>query len=194
MFRILGLAIFLPTLAIGGYFRYQSEKAREKLPWREEGTATMILLRLFGLAGWFSIAIYLVNPDWMRWSELPLPDWSRWIGVATGLISVPLLFWLMKAIGQNISQTVGTRKSHQLVTSGPYRWIRHPLYSVGTLMSLSMALIASNWFIALATLGGLVMLLVRLPKEEANLIERFGTDYTDYMRRTGKLFPKIGGQ
>jgi protein-S-isoprenylcysteine O-methyltransferase Ste14 len=191
MFRLLALAIFVPTLIVGVYFRYQSEKAREKLPWREEGVSTMILLRLFGLAGWLSIAVYLINPALMSWSEMILPVWLRWTGVVAGLISVPLLYWLFKSIGKNISQTVGTRKEHQLVTTGPYRWIRHPLYSVGTLMALSIALIASNWFIAIAVLGALVMLLVRLPKEEANLITRFGSDYTDYMERTGRLLPRL---
>ena len=191
MFRILALAIFLPTIVIGMYFRYQSEKGREKLPWREEGTATMVLLRLFGAAGWLSMLVYLINPNWMSWSEIVLPDWLRWLGVVTGFLSIPLIYSLMKTIGKNISQTVGTRQGHQLVTTGPYKWIRHPLYAVGTLMSLSIALIASNWFIAVAVLGGLVMLLIRLPKEEANLIKRFGSDYTNYMQRTGRLIPRL---
>ena len=191
MFRFFAIAIFIPTVIIGGYFRYQSERAREKLAWREEGAFTMVVLRLFGLAGWLSIVVYLINPAWMNWSSLDLPDWVRWIGVVTGLISVPLLFWMFRSIGKNISQTVGIRREHQLVRSGPYRWIRHPLYSVGTMMAFSLALIASNWFIASAVVGALVMLMVRLPKEEANLIQRFGADYTDYMERTGRLLPKF---
>jgi protein-S-isoprenylcysteine O-methyltransferase Ste14 len=191
MFRLLALLILLPALIIGGYFRYQSEKGREKMPWREEGLATMVLLRLFGLAGWLSMAAYLINPTWMSWSEMHLPVWVRWIGVLTGLLSIPMLYWLFKSIGKNISQTVGTRKQHQLVITGPYRWMRHPLYSIGTMMALSIALIASNWFIATAVTGALVMLLVRLPKEEENLIKRFGSDYEDYMQRTGRLLPRL---
>lgn len=191
MFRFLALVIFLTAVIVGGYFRYQSEKGREKMPWHEEGLWTMILLRLFGLAGWLSMAIYLINPAWMNWSQMQLPEWLRWVGVTAGFVSVPLLYWLFKSIGKNISQTVGTRKEHQLVTSGPYRWIRHPLYSVGTMMALSIALIASNWFIAAAVVGALVMLLVRLPKEEENLIKRFGSEYEEYMARTGRLLPKL---
>lgn len=191
MFRLLALLIFLSALIIGGYFRYQSEKGREKMPWREEGSTTMILLRLFGAAGWVSIAVYLINPKWMSWSEMYLADWVRWIGVVMGLVSVPLLYWLFKSIGKNISQTVGTRKEHQLVTTGPYRWIRHPLYSVGTMMVLSIALMASNWFILAAMIGAWIMLMVRLPKEEENLIRKFGEEYTAYMERTGRLLPRL---
>lgn len=191
MFRLLALLIFLSALIIGGYFRYQSEKGREKMPWREEGSTNMILLRLFGAAGWVSIAVYLINPKWMSWSEMYLADWVRWIGVVMGLVSVPLLYWLFKSIGKNISQTVGTRKEHQLVTTGPYRWIRHPLYSVGTMMVLSIALMASNWFILAAMIGAWIMLMVRLPKEEENLIRKFGEEYTAYMERTGRLLPRL---
>lgn len=191
MFRIFALVIFVAGVLIGGYYRYRAEKAGEKISWDEEGAIVMILLRVSGLIGWLSVIIYLVNPEWMKWSEMPLPDWARWIGVITGLVSVPLLFWLFKSIGKNITQTVKTRKEHMLVTKGPYRWVRHPLYSVGTMLFLSFTLMASNWFIGVATLMGLVMLMVRLPKEESNLIERFGEEYREYMKRTGRLIPKI---
>jgi len=191
MFRLFALAIFLIGASIGFYYRYKAEKAGEPISWNEEGAVVMVLLRVFGLVGWLSVITYLVNPAWMKWSEMPLPDWARWVGVIAGAVSVPLLYWLFKSIGKNITQTVKIRKEHELVTNGPYRWVRHPLYSVGTLLFVSFALMASNWFIGLATLASLVMLMVRLPKEESNLIERFGDEYREYMKRTGRLIPKI---
>lgn len=191
MFRYFALAIFVVGVLVGGYYRYKAEKAGEPISWNEEGAVVMVLLRVFGVIGWLSVITYLINPAWMNWSEMPLPDGARWIGVVTGIVSVPLLYWLFKSIGRNITQSVKTRKEHQLVTSGPYRWVRHPLYSVGTLLFLSFALMASNWCIALSSLLGLVMLMVRLPKEEQNLIEKFGDEYKNYMKRTGRLIPKI---
>lgn len=191
MFRIIAMAIFVAGLLIGGYYRYLAEKAGEKISWNEEGAVVMILLRFFGLLGWGSVIVYLINPEWMKWAEIPLPAMARWIGVITGVIAVPLLYWLFKSIGTNITQTVKTRKEHKLVTNGPYRWVRHPLYSVGTLLFTSFALMASNWFIGLTTLIGLVMLMVRLPKEEKNLVEKFGEEYKEYAKRTGRLIPRI---
>jgi protein-S-isoprenylcysteine O-methyltransferase Ste14 len=191
MFRIFAIVIFVTVVSIGGYFRYQAEKSGERISWNEEGVLIMVLLRLFGMLGWFSIIAWLINPDWMQWAEVPLPAWARWIGVGLGIISVPLMYWLFKSIGRNITSTVKTRKEHKLVTTGPYHWVRHPLYSVGAMLSLSFSLMAANWFIALTTVLGLVMLMVRLPKEEANLIERFGDEYRAYMKQTGRLFPKI---
>ena len=89
-----------------------------------------------------------------------------------------------------MSSTVETRENHELVTSGPYRWVRHPLYSVGTSFFVSLSLVAANWFIGLGSVSALVMLLIRLPKEEEKLIERFGDKYRAYMKRTGQLFPR----
>ena len=107
------------------------------------------------------------------------------------MATLPLLYWVLISIGKNITPTVATRKDHQLVTGGAYRWVRHPLYSVGTLFFLALNLLVANWFISLASLVGLTMLLVRLPKEEASLIERFGDEYRAYTKRTGRLLPRI---
>lgn len=191
MFRISAALIFITGIAIGGYFRYQAEKSGERLSWREEGLAVMVLLRVAGLSGWLSIIVYLLNPAWMQWSAVSLPAWLRWCGVASAILSLPLMYWLFRSIGRNITQTVKTRKEHQLVTTGIYRWVRHPLYSVGTLLFGSFALIAANWFMALATVFGFAMLLVRLPNEERHLMERFGDEYKEYMKRTGRFVPRL---
>ena len=100
---------------------------------------------------------------------------------------------VFRTFGKNITPTVETREKHELVTDGPYHWVRHPLYTVGTSFFASLSLLAANWFMGLASLSVLVMLLVRLPKEEAKLIERFGDEYREYMRRTGSLLPRLGG-
>jgi protein-S-isoprenylcysteine O-methyltransferase Ste14 len=69
--------------------------------------------------------------------------------------------------------------------------VRHPLYTVGTLFFASLSLLTANWFMRAATLVVLVMLVIRLPKEEGKLIERFGDEYREYMMRTGHLIPRL---
>lgn len=191
MFRILAAVIFVVVVAIGFSYRYRSEKSGERISWAEEGAAIMISLRLAGLLAWLSIVIYLINPGWLNWSSLNLPTWTRWAGATIALICVPLVYWLLDSIGRNITQTVKTREHHELVTKGPYRWVRHPLYSVGTLLFIGFGLMASNWFIILVTLLCLGILMARLPMEERNLVARFGDDYRQYMTRTGRLIPRL---
>ncbi len=67
-----------------------------------------------------------------------------------------------------------------------------PVFGWDRVLRLSKPL-AANWFMGLASLSALLMLLVRLPKEEAKLIERFGDEYREYMRRTGSFFPRLKG-
>jgi protein-S-isoprenylcysteine O-methyltransferase Ste14 len=64
----------------------------------------------------------MINPRWMSWAQLKIPQTLRWVGVGIGTVSLPLLYWLFSSIGTNITQTVATKKEHELITHGPYRW------------------------------------------------------------------------
>jgi len=194
VFRGIAATLFVAALSVSAYHRHRAEQAsEEKISWREEGLPTIIALRASGLALLLSVVAYLLNPRWMKWSSLSLPTWLRWSGAGLGAATLPLSYWVFRSLGKNITPTVETRKNHELVTGGPYRWVRHPLYSVGTSFFVSLSVLAANWFMGLASLSALVMLLVRLPKEEAKLIERFGNEYREYMRCTGRLFPRLKG-
>jgi protein-S-isoprenylcysteine O-methyltransferase Ste14 len=127
----------------------------------------------------------------MTWSQVELPGWLRWAGGILMLGCVPLIYWLFSSLGKNVTQTVAIRKEHSLVRSGPYRWIRHPLYSVGTLLFVSFSLLAANWFIALVIAAGFKILSHRTSIEEARLVEKFGDDYRRYMQTTGRYLPKF---
>jgi protein-S-isoprenylcysteine O-methyltransferase Ste14 len=86
---------------------------------------------------------------------------------------------------------VVTRKEHTLVTTGPYRWIRHPFYTSAALAILGNSLAAANWFIFSAGSLVFVLMAIRVRKEEENLIARFGDDYRNYMQRTGRFLPRL---
>jgi protein-S-isoprenylcysteine O-methyltransferase Ste14 len=150
-----------------------------------------VALRSSGLVLVLSVVAYLINPRWVRWSRLDLSTPLRWLGAGYGTVSLALALWIFRTIGKNITSTVETREEHHLVTDGPYRWVRHPLYTVGTSFFMSLGIVAANWFVGLASLAVLAMLLIRLPKEEEKLIERFGDEYRAYMKRTGRLLPRI---
>ncbi len=116
----------------------------------------------------------------------------RAIGALIAVGSVPLLYWVFSSIGANISETVLTKRDHELVTGGPYRWVRHPLYAVSLLMFFSMGLMAASWLIMLYALAGVVIFrLIVIPKEEQRLIEAFGAEYSNYQSRTGALLPRV---
>ena len=133
---------------------------------------------------------YLIHPPSMAWAAVPLPFWLRWTGVGLALFASGLLVWMFRTLGRNLTDTVVTRKQHALVTTGPYRFVRHPLYSSAALVLTGNSLVMANWFIFGAGCLVLVMLTIRTRKEEENLIARFGNDYRDYMQRTGRFVPR----
>jgi len=185
-------ALLVTAAAISGYHRHRAEQAGEdEISLQGEGLTSAVALRSSGLVLMLSVVAYLVNPRWMRWSSLDLPAPLRWSGAGLGAVSLALTLWIFRTIGKNITSTVETREEHELVTGGPYRWVRHPLYTVGTSFFVSLGIVAANWFMGLASLSVLVMLLIRLPKEEEKLIERFGDEYRAYIERTGRLLPRI---
>jgi protein-S-isoprenylcysteine O-methyltransferase Ste14 len=192
IFRILAAVILLTAMGISSYFRRKADReSGETIPRKVDGTAMMTVIRLGGLLLWLSPFVYLINPRWMAWSRIGLPDGIRLLGVGLGIVCILGIYWLFSSIGSGITPTSATRRQHTLVTSGPYRWIRHPLYTFGSVMFISFGLMADNWFIALLGILTFIAMAIRTPKEEANLITKFGDEYRDYMKRTGRFLPKF---
>jgi len=191
IFRAILLASFVSNLLIGMYHRIRARQPGEKISREEEGKPIKILLRLFLQAFLMGVIIYLVHPPWMGWSTFPLPPWLRWTGATLGVVSLPLVYWVFTSLGKNVTDTVVTRKEATLVTHGPYRWIRHPLYSVSALFMPAWGLLSSNWFILLMGILTLILLAIRTPIEEAKLIEKFGDEYREYMKWTGRYIPRL---
>lgn len=191
-FRILAGLLLFTGLFISGYFRSKADRETgEKISRKVDGTTMMIFIRLGGLVLWLSPLVYLINPSWMAWSKIGLPEWIRWFGIGLGILCTLGIYWLFSNIGSGITATSVTRTEHKLVTSGPYRWVRHPLYTVGSAMFVAFGMMADNWFIAgLGTLS-FILMAIRTPKEEANLIEKFGDEYQKYMKHTGRFLPKL---
>ena len=152
----------------------------------------MFMLRIGGLMIWLSVISYIFYPAAVFWSLITFPSWMVWIGAAASAVSVFLLVWMFTSLGKNITDSVSIREEHSLITSGPYRYIRHPLYVFGALLFLSISLIMGSWFIPLVGIPTYAILIYRTGIEEEMLTERFGNKYTQYMQRTGRFFPRLG--
>ena len=195
IFRILAALILLTGMGISSYFRIKADKETgEKISRKVDGSVMMNIIKFGGLILWLSPFVYLVNPQWMAWSKIGLPELLRWLGVGIGILCVLGIYWLFSSIGSGISPTSATRKEHTLSTSGPYRWVRHPLYTIGSTLFISFGMMADNWFIAALGVLAFIAMAKRTPQEEANLLEKFGDDYREYMKRTGRFFPKLGSR
>lgn len=154
------LMIGLLLLMIIGVPRRLRARTGEKLDRRQEGLFILIALRLVALVGMIALAAYSLNPANLHFTAMPLPDWLRWIGVGVGCMTLCLLFWTLRSLGKNLTDTVVTRKHHTLVTTGPYRWVWHPFYVCAGLITLGAFLVSANAFFLVC--GGLILLLLTL--------------------------------
>jgi protein-S-isoprenylcysteine O-methyltransferase Ste14 len=179
-------------MSISIYFRRKADReSGEQLSRKVDGTPMMTAIRIGGLILWLSPFVYLINPNWMAWSKIGFSDSVRWVGVGLGVLCVLGIYWLFRSIGSGITPVSATRKEHKLVTHGIYRYIRHPLYTVGSSLFISFGMMADSWFVAALGILTFILMAIRTPKEEANLIEKFGDEYREYMKRTGRFLPKL---
>lgn len=195
-YRVVGAILVVSAMVMSAYYRHRAarrgkESGDEISQPREEGPVLFATRAAGGLVFWGGVLVYLVNPAWMAWSQVDLPAGLRWGGAALLALDLPLMYWMFSSLGKNITHTVATRKEHELVTWGPYRWVRHPLYAFAMLAAAGLALLAANWFVALTAAATFAVLIARTSLEEQRLVERFGDEYRRYMQRTGRFFPRI---
>ena len=190
-FRLILILGFATVTCVGLNYRIKSYTG-EKLDRRQEGIFVLLGLRLFALAFFAGLIAYMINPAWMAWSSMPLPVWLRWIGVGLAVLGTILKTWTFHTLGENLTDTVVTRQEHSLVTSGPYRWVRHPFYSSFAMDMIAISLLMANWFVLASGAAAFVMIAVRTRTEEEKLLERFGDEYLAYMQKTGRYWPRFG--
>ena len=153
------------------------------------------LVGLLSAGMFFAPAVYALTSR-LDGADYRLSSGAKgWIGgIGTVMLaSAVWLFWRSHAdLGRNWSPSLQLREEHQLVTAGVYRSIRHPMYASQWLWSVAQPLLLQNW---IAGWAGLLLFLplyiLRVPREEQMMLERFGEAYRAYMGRTGRVVPRL---
>lgn len=185
--------VFLAGFAVYAGTRHVFERrARggEKAVRRADGRE-LTLLALMGVGAILLPLLYVLT-TWLAFADYRLPAPAPWCGTLV-MATALWLFWRSHAdLGPNWSVSLELRKGHELVENGVYRSIRHPMYAAIWLFSLAQGLLLENWLAGPSALAAFaLMYFVRTPREEAMMVEFFGQPYRDYMRRTGRLFPRL---
>ena len=144
------------------------------------------------------VAFSLLFENWARIGPLrrrfvPEATWISWIGICLTWLGVAVAVWARYCIGVYWSARVTLKEGHELIRSGPYAFVRHPIYTGMLLGTTGAALVAGEWRGIVAALLLLAAHSLKATREEALLTKEFGDEYTSYRKHTGFLFPRLGG-
>ena len=116
----------------------------------------------------------------------------RIIGLALYLIFSWIQIWVTKVLGDNYSQDIAIKKEHQLVTSGPFKFVRHPQYLSQFLLDIGGAAATLSFILAPLALIQIPFLFLRASFEDKILDKHFGENFRNYKKKSGMFFPFIG--
>ncbi len=191
-FRIALATILVAFIAHRGYYtRRMRRNAEEILEQPDLGRGAEVAKGL-ALLAFGATSIYLLVPSWIAWASIPLPDWLRWLGFVAALLGFGLLEWSQRSLGASWSDAPSLLEGQELVERGPYRWVRHPIYTAfliilgATLPISANGLVGGAWLVMTS-----LDIRARIRVEEQLMVDRFGEAYRDYMRRTGRLLPRM---
>ena len=188
-FRVALGVVFAALAVVRTYYQIQARRSGPAT--QLESPLNVALRAIGGLAAFAILILYLVRPELLGWASLALPAWLRWLGAPLGVAGVLLLAWVHQELGRNFSGTLQLRAEHTLVTTGPYRRVRHPMYTAFFCVVLSFFLLSANWLIGAIFIGGLSAVMIsRVSKEERVMADKFGAEYQAWAAHTGRFLPR----
>jgi len=141
-----------------------------------------------GVHGLVLLLPFIWYLDLLDFLNFSLPSWLRWLAVGIFIVLIGIMIWQMRILSVNIS---AVHENRFLVTTGPYGYVRHPLYLLFVLMPLDMWLITANWIFLIAVIPAAIGSKIRADYEEKVLLEEYGQNYRDYQANTGQFIPKF---
>jgi len=140
--------------------------------------------------GWLLLA-YQGLPPPMNLVWMPRTDWARVIGVVVCVFGLCVTIWARRTLAGNWSSNVTFKQGHELVKTGPYRFVRHAIYTGLLVMCLGSAIEIGRLlcFLSLVVVG--IGFWIKLKQEERLMLRHFPDEYPNYQRRVKALVPFV---
>ncbi|MFX1367224.1 MAG: isoprenylcysteine carboxylmethyltransferase family protein [Promethearchaeota archaeon] len=169
----------------------EASKTERRAALKEEGWYILFTIAVAWYGNLIVAGLYLLDPPWMSWSYLFLPVELRILGVVVASALIPYTYWIGKSLAERYSDRLQIQEDHTLITSGPYGRIRHPIYASAIYFLGALVLVSGNFLFLIILIIVIPGIYRRLKKEERMMVDQFGDEYLEYMKRTGRIFPKI---
>jgi protein-S-isoprenylcysteine O-methyltransferase Ste14 len=158
---------------------------------RRESVAQRLLYMLPLLAAFYVLYNGDLRRGWLATQFLPHTELVQWLGVAIVVAGMAIACWARLHLGTNWSGVVTLKEGHELIRSGPYRTIRHPIYTgiliafFGNVIQLGQV----RGLIALVVIG--LSFYIKARREESFLAQEFGPGFNEHTQQTGMFLPKF---
>jgi protein-S-isoprenylcysteine O-methyltransferase Ste14 len=198
LFRIIFSILWLIFIGNLIWVRYSSREIAGKpsagRAARQERRWHIFALALFSPLWFGGIILYVLLPGWINFLSIPLPAWFRLTMAGVAALSIPFTLWGYRTLGKNWVHALEPsqfiqRKGETLVTSGPYRYVRNPIYLGAFTFIIALSLVAANWLLFVPNIFIIAIIYLQIDGEEKMLLARFGDEYRAYMKRTPRLIP-----
>jgi protein-S-isoprenylcysteine O-methyltransferase Ste14 len=180
-----------PAMWLGYLAYWQAMSKGVKATKREEPGLTRLVRLVSIVCAVLLLSLPRIPLQVLHRRFLPVGDWWFWIGAAVTAGGLLFSVWARHHLGTNWSQAVTLKEGHELITSGPYAVVRHPIYT-GLLTAFAGCAIARGEFRGLLAVAlVLTVLWPKLRLEEEWMRSRFGEAYEAYARRVSRLVPYL---
>jgi protein-S-isoprenylcysteine O-methyltransferase Ste14 len=166
-------------------FALNRKRTKKRETWRERLSYTLPVIFAFWLL------FGAIPSPILQQRVIPQSATIEWLGVAITACGVGIAFWARWHLGANWSGVVTLKEGHELIRTGPYRSIRHPIYT-GILLAFLGTVITCGRVNALIALPIVwLSFYFKARREESFLAQEFGPGFSDHQRQTGMFFPRF---
>lgn len=162
--------------------------------WKREKIKGMIIApyTLLLLVVAHVLIFLLIFWEWARGSGHQILWWISSVGMIMVLVSVAGRYWAIKTLGLYHSIHIEVRENHELIQSGPYKFVRNPYYLSNMVEVVGLPLVANAWYaMAVSIFLYIPLLLLRMIVEENALEEKFKAAFVSYKRKVPRVIPKF---
>lgn len=192
----LSIWIYWFSVLVMGFRRRMSSTKATGLAPSNPRERIMWMLWVPAIVAWNALPAFAGKDEWL----LQLPPWAsendialviRWIaaGVAVVCYLLSVVCWIV--MGRNWSVAV-VENDQQLVTAGPFRFVRHPIYAISVLLIICTVIALPTIPMAVVALLHITLLNIKARGEERHLLEKYGEQYRSYMQTAGRFVPRFG--
>ena len=178
-------------LWIGFFILWVAWGMRTKPVQTREGVSSRLSYTILTIAAFFLMFSGEVPREWLRMALFTPTRWSAAIGIAVTVAGIAFAIWARAYLGGNWSSAVTVKVGHQLIRSGPYRWVRHPIYTGIILAMLGTAVVRDQVRGLVAVVLLYLGFKIKSKIEEHAMTGTFGAEYDAYSRSTGAIVPRL---